>query len=245
MTDAAVSIEAGAPTHEVGAVGRIPGAIFSPGTTFASIARRPTWVLPLLLWTVLSVVVTSLIIPKIDWERVTRQALEKRNQKVPEDQMSTVVDRSRKVGSTISWVAGFAGPAIASLFVALVIWGSFKAFGWDTTFRQSYGVTTHAFLPGILGSVLLIPIVVKRETIDPEGIRDLLRSNLGFLVERDTAKVAHAVLQSIDLFSIWTIVLLVIGFAAAAKIPKKSAAGVIIGLWVVLVLVKAGWAAIF
>jgi hypothetical protein len=245
MADAVIPAEAGGQTQEVGAAARIPGAIFSPGATFASIARRPTWVLPLLLWTVISFVVTSLIIPKIDWEHVTRQALEKRNQKVSEDAMPGIVERSRKIGSTISWFFGFAGPALASLFVALVIWGAFKAFGWDTTFRQSFGVTTHAFIPGVLGSVLLIPIVLKRETIDPEGIRDLLRSNLGFLVERDTAKVAHSVLQSVDLFSIWTIVLLIIGFAAAAKIPKKSAAGVIIGLWVLLVLLRAGWAAIF
>jgi hypothetical protein len=240
-----VSPEAGGPTGEVGTVARIPGAIFSPGVTFASIARRPTWVLPLLLWTALSVVVTSLIIPKIDWERVTRQALEKRNVKISEDAMPAQVERSRKIGSTAYWVGGFAVPAVVSLFVALVIWGSFKAFGWDTTFQQAFGVTTHAYLPGILGSVLFIPIVLKRETIDPAGIRDLLRSNLGFMVERDSAKVAHAVLQSIDLFSIWTIVLLIIGFAAAAKILKKSAAGVIVGLWVILVLIRAGWAAIF
>jgi hypothetical protein len=244
MADAAVFAEGG-QSHEVGAAARIPGAIFSPGTTFASIARRPTWVLPLLLSTVVSILVTAILIPRIDWERATRQALEKRNVKISEDAMPAQVERSRKLGSTISWFFGFAGPAIVCLFVAVVIWGSFKAFGWDTTYRQAFGVTTHAFLPRILGSVLLIPILWKRETVDPEGIGDLLRSNLGFLVERDTAKVAHTVLQSLDLFSIWSVVLLIIGFAAAAKISKKSAAGVILGLWVILILIKAGFAAIF
>src|SRR5262249_17780362 len=120
-----------------------------------------------------------------------------------------------------------------------------KAFGWDMTFRQTFGATTHAFLPNVLGALLLIPILIKRETIDPQGIGDLLRSNLGFLVERDSAKVLHAILQAIDVFSIWSIILLIIGFAAAAKISKKAATGLVVGLWLVWILVRAGWAAIF
>ena len=117
----------------------------------------------------------------------------------------------------ISWVFGFAAPAMTSLFIAVVFWGAFKAFGWDMTFPQAFGATAHAFLPNVLGALLLVPILSKRETLDPQGIGDLLRSNLGFLVERDSAKVVHAILQSIDVFSIWSLILLIIGFAAAAQ----------------------------
>jgi hypothetical protein len=230
---------------EVGALGRIPGAILSPGSTFASIARRPTWIAPLLLWSIVSVVLTATIIPRIDWERATRQALEKRHQSLPEDRIPAAVEQSRKVGSVISWVFGFAAPALTSLFIAVVFWGAFKAFGWDMTFPQSFGATTHAFLPNVLGALLLVPILFKRETLDPQGIGDLLRSNLGFLVERDSAKVVHAILQSIDVFSIWSMILLIIGFAAAARISKKAAAGLVVGLWFVWVLIRAGWAALF
>ena len=188
---------------------------------------------------------TAFVIPRVDWERMTRQALEKRHQTVPEDRIPEMVERTRKVGTGFSWIAGFAAPAITSLIVALVFWGVFKAFGWDMTFPQSFGATTHAFLPNILGALLLIPIVVKRETIDPQGIGDLLRSNLGFLVDKDSAKVVHAILQSIDVFSIWSMILLIIGFSAAAKISKKASAGLVVGMWFVWVLIKAALAAVF
>jgi hypothetical protein len=233
------------PGAEAGAIARIPGSLFSPGPTFESIARRPTWLAPLLLWTAVSVVVTTMLLPRIDWERVTRQGLERRHQTIPEERIPAVVEQTRKIGSVVSWFFGLAGPVLASLFVAVVIWGSFKAFGWDATFRQSFGATTHAFLPNVLKALLLLPIIARRETIDPEEIGDLLRSNLGFLVERDSAKVLHALLQSVDLFALWSLILLVIGFASAAKVSKKSAAGVVIGLWVLLILLKAGWAAMF
>jgi hypothetical protein len=80
--------------------------------------------------------------------------------------------------------------------------------------------------------------------MDPNAMGDLLRSNLGFLVGRDE-KVLHSLLGSIDLFSFWSLALFVIGYSAAAKIRKGQAAGVIVTLWVVFVLGKAGLAAIF
>jgi len=230
---------------EVGSLGRIPGAILSPGSTFASIARRPSWIAPLLLWTIASVVATAVVIPRVDWERMTRQTLERQHRTMPEDQLPAMVERTKKFSSIVFWLSGFAGPALIGLLVAVVFWGAFKAFGWDMTFPQSFGATTHAFLPNVLGALLLIPILIKRETIDPQGIGDLLRSNLGFLVERDSAKVVHSILQSIDVFSIWSMILLIIGFAAAAKISKKASTGLVVGLWFVWVLIKAGFAALF
>lgn len=223
---------------------RIPGALISPGATFASIARRPTWLLPLLLWTAVSVVVTAVVLPKIDWEQQTRQAYERRHQTISEERLPAAAEQTKKIGSTISWIIGFASPAVVSLIVALAIWGAFKAFGWDTTLPQAFGVTTHGFLPNILAALLLIPLLAKRETVDPQGIGDLLRSNLGFLVERES-KVVHSLLQSVDVFAFWSLILFIIGFAAAAKVPKKSSAGVLIGLWALWVLVKTGLAAVF
>ena len=89
---------------------------------------------------------------------------------------------------------------------AVVLWGSFRAFGWDTTYHQALGATTHAFLPGVLGALLLLPLVARQETVDPSAMGDLLRSNLGFLAARD-AKALHSLLGSIDLFSFWSLAL--------------------------------------
>jgi FtsH-binding integral membrane protein len=55
----------------------------------------------------------------------------------------------------------------------------------------------------------------------------------------------HALLQSVDLFSIWTLILLVIGFSLAAKVSRKSAAAVVIVVWILFVLGKVGFAALF
>jgi hypothetical protein len=226
------------------AVARLPGVFFSPVKTFESIARRPTWVAPLVLMTAMSLGLTAAILQKIDYDQVIRQAMQKRGQTIPEDQMSSIIERQKKFGGIFGWVIGFAGPAAACLVVAVVLWGAFKAFGWDARYPQAFGVTTHAFLPGILKSALLLFLVSRQETVNPQALGDLLASNLGFLVDRKAAAL-HSILQSIDVFSFWTLALLVIGFATSTRVSRKAAAGIIVVLWVLVVLGKAGFAGLF
>ena len=159
--------------------------------------------------------------------------------------MGSIVEQQKKFGAIFGWVFGGAGPALVSLLVAVVIWGSFKAFGWDATFRQAYGVTTHAYLPGVLKAAILAFLITRQESVDPQALGDLLRSNLGFLVARDSSKALHSLLGSIDVFSLWSLFLFVVGFSAAAKVKRGSAAGVIVTLWLLAVAVGGAWNAIF
>jgi Yip1-like protein len=234
-----------AQAEEVGAIARIPGVIFSPGKTFESIARRPTWLAPLLLWTAMSVVVTSVLLPKIDYNRMIRASFEKRGQTIPEERLQSIVQTQKRIAPVLYTGIAAVAPAAIALLVALVYWAAFKAFGWDMKFAQAFGVTTHAFVPSILGSILILPVLARRESVDPQTMGDLLRSNLGFLVDQESSKMLHSLLQSLDLFSFWCLALLAIGFAAAAKVSRASAAGIVLTLWLLYVLGKAGLAAVF
>jgi hypothetical protein len=235
---------AGAPVSGDSTVGRIPGVFFSPAKTFEAIARRPTWLLPMLLWVAASLSVAAVLVPRMDFEKMTRERVERSGRTIPEDQLQSMVERQRQFAPVFAYGGSAVAPLVIGLLTAVILWGAFRAFGWDTTFPQAFGVTTHAYLPSVLGSLLLIPLLTRQDRVDPSAMGDLLRSNLGFLVSRDD-KVLHALLSSIDLFSFWTLALLVIGFAAAARIRKAPAAGVIVGLWAAYVLAKAGLAAVF
>jgi Yip1 domain len=227
------------------ALARLPGVFFSPVRTFESIARRPTWLAPLILWTAMSVGVTATLLPKIDYEQLTRQAMQNKGQTVSEDRMASIVEQQKKFGGIFGWVFGVASPAGVSLLVALVLWGAFKAFGWDARFSQAFGATAHAYLPGVLKAAFLLFLITRQETVNPQAMGDLLHSNLGFLVPRDSSKPLHSLLQSLDIFSLWSLCLFVIGFAAAAKVRRGAAAGVIVTLWLVAVAIGVGWNMIF
>jgi hypothetical protein len=241
-----VTEEAGAPAPASGdsALARIPGVFFSPTRTFESIARRPTWIAPVILWVLCSLAVSAVLLPRMDYEKMTKERLEKSGRTVPEEQVQSIVERQKKFGPVFGYFLAVAIPILISLLTAVILWGSFRAFGWDTSYPQSLGVTTHAFLPGVLGSLLLLPLIARQDRMDPSAMGDLLRSNLGFLVERDS-KALHALLGSLDIFSFWTLALMTVGFAAAAKVRRGKAAGILVTLWAIYVLGKAGLAAIF
>ncbi len=244
MSDSRAAAPTPAP-QAVSAAARVIGTFFSPVPTFQSIAARPGFLLPLALWIAASLLVSAFILPRMDYEGMTRARLEKAGQSIPEDRIQAQVAMQKRIAPKITIAIGALAPVIITLLVTLVFWASFKAFGWDFSFRQGIGVTSHAFLPGVLGALILIPVLSSKETIDPQNMSDLLRSNLGFLVERKASPALHSLLGSLDLFAIWTMVLLTIGYAAAARVSRKAAGSIVVALWALYILGKAGLAALF
>jgi len=226
------------------ALGRLVGVFVSPVRTFGAIARKPSWLVPLLLWTSLSFLVGQLVVTRMDLRRTIRDNAEQRGQTMTEEQIERAVEQSRKV----SWIfeaIPVVIPALLSVIVAGALWMACQAFGWELKFRQSYGVTIHAFLPGIVLSVALLVMLWNRDSIDPRTVGDLLPTNPGVLVSAKTAKALHSLLSSLDLMSFWTMGLLVLGLSAATGAPRGRMAGLILGLWGLYVLGKAGVTAIF
>lgn len=132
------------------------------------------------------------------------------------------------------------------LVLALIYWGAFNLFtGAELKFGTSFSITAHAFVPTAVASVLgIITLLLKsRGDVDPEHF---LASNVGIFLPEGTAHWLEVLGQSLDVFWIWCVVLLAIGFAAAnpRKIKAGLAYGTVFGIWFVYVLAKVAWAAL-
>ena len=68
----------------------------------------------------------------------------------------------------------------------------------------------------------------------------VLASHLGFLAGEDTSIAVLGLLHSVDFFSIWSILLLVIGYRAAARVSTGTATGVVLFVWLFGVALKVG-----
>jgi len=62
-----VAVQAPEAPERVNSIGRIFGVLFSPKETFESIVRRPTWVLPVIISTVLAICVVALFTHRGGW----------------------------------------------------------------------------------------------------------------------------------------------------------------------------------
>src|SRR5207253_10539421 len=95
--EAAAPPSAPIPAAEDTPLARVAGVFASPGPTFASIARRPGWVLPLVISTVLSIAATAAIVPRLDFESALRERFAARGQTVPEERIEQIVAAQKRV----------------------------------------------------------------------------------------------------------------------------------------------------
>jgi hypothetical protein len=215
---------------------RIVGVIVSPESTFQSIARRPDWVVPLVLWMLLSLISGIVIAQKIDFGAAAREQIEAQKN-VPPDQ----VDRAVRMAGAIGKVFAYTAPiwaAIIFLIIAGVLLLAFRLFGGAGTFSQAFSVTLYAWVPNIIQGCIALILILVKPAVSAEGLRTLVRSNLGFLADFKTNPMAFALLSSLDIFTIWTVILLIIGFAIISRTSKGKAAGIVISLWIITVLFK-------
>jgi len=112
MTDAPAAVPGAAASPAVSAPGRVIGTFFSPVSTFESIAARPGYILPLLLWIAASLLVSAFMLPRMDYEGMTRARIEKTGQAVPEDRIQAQVAMQKRIAPKITLAIG----ALAALY---------------------------------------------------------------------------------------------------------------------------------
>jgi hypothetical protein len=250
MATTATPAAPGAPEAQepINHFGRIFGALFSPQATFGEIARRPSWIAPLAVLAILGLGVGYFLNQRVDWGSFIRQKAEQnpRFARLTEEQKQNALSVQVKIAPISAYVFGPLGPAIAALFLALVYWGAFNLFaGSGLRFGNSFGIASHALVPSGIGSLLAIVVMAakKHADVDPEH---LLASNVGAMLGSDAPHWLESLASSLDIFWIWILCLLAVGFSAAN--PKKAslgkALGIVFGLWAIWVLAKVGWAAI-
>lgn len=229
---------------ETSSFGRLIAVLISPTKTFESICRRPTWVVVLLLLVILSVLTGVLVAQRLDMEEVIRQAVAQRGVEMSDSQIADQVALADKWGAVGAVVSGLALAPLMYLITALSFWVVFKLMGSELEFPQSFSVTLHGFMPWAVASLLSIPVILGRSTLGYEEAQGgLLLSNLGaFVTGEETGIALRTLLASVDVFTLWSLALLTIGFAVCCRRSKSSTAVVTVVMWLIYVAGKVGWA---
>jgi len=230
-------------------MGRVFGVFFSPKGAFQDIVSKPGWVLPLVLLTVFSIGVSFAINQRINWREFMSQQIEKSPSaaNLSAEQKQQRIEGGAKISPMFTWAIGVSGPAIFVLVVALAMWGAYSLLGGaNTNFGTSFAITAHAALPGLVSSLLLILVLYLKApgTVDLENP---VATNLAAFLPEDSARWLFKLLNSMDIFSFWTLILLSIGFAATSpkKLRGSKAFMIAFSVWAIYVVGRVGAAWIF
>ena len=230
-------------------IGRIIGVFFSPGNTFADIVRKPSWLLPVVFSTILGLLVSVAINQRINWREFMNQQIEKSPAaaQLSAEQKQQRIEGGAKFAPISTYVFGTLGPVLVALIVGLIMWGAYSLLGGiSTNFSTAFGITAHAFMTGLVSSPLFILILYLK----PYGTADLdnpLAANLAAFLSDESAKWLVALFKSIDIFVVWTLILLAVGFAAVnpKKLKGSKSFTIAFSVWAVYVVCRVGWAFIF
>jgi hypothetical protein len=230
-------------------LGRLSGVLFEPSAAFQDISTHPRWWPPLAIIIVMSVVFIYSFSQRVGWERFIRQQMET-NSRV---QQMDAAAREQAVAVQLKFIPvtvyGFAiiGTPVSALIVAGVFLLIFRTFlGAEITFRQVYAVYCYSLVPLMLSSVMGFAVMMLKEP-DQFDLQNPSPTNIGaFLDATTTPKWEYSLATSIDVFSLWTMVLLATGLSVASrKISWSTAIVWVVGSWALWVALKVGLAAAF
>src|SRR5262249_24493815 len=120
--------------------------------------------------------------------------------------------------------------------------------GAEVPFSRALGVVFYSFFPWNLATILLaVSLLVSADpnTID---FNNPMPTNPAFFMDPQGNKILYSLMSSIDIFKIWAVVLLGIGFSAASsnQKPKRDTAIVTcFGVYGILVLIGLAFKAAF
>jgi hypothetical protein len=222
---------------------------FSPREAFTRIVRNPRFLVPLVAYVILVLGFTGVWMQKMDPAEFMKTQIEESGQadRIPAEQREAIIEQQAKWMPIFAWVMGPVGIAVSLLVIAGALLFIYRFFyAAEVSFRQSFAIVTWVFFAvGLVTTPVTLAVMSLKGdwNINPQ---EAVQANLGLLLEKSSAaKPLWALLSSIDLFSLWMVFLLAVGFAVASRKPTGSALWGVAIPWILIVLAKVGWAAIF
>ena len=233
-----------APGAKYSSMQRLWMMFTSPAEVFADIGIKPTWVLAMVILVIVGVGAQLVIMPHVDTEATIRESFEKRGTDLSDEQLDKAVEQAGKFAK-FAPIIGLVIAPIMWAIMAAVFFLMLKIVGSDADYSRSLSTTLYGYWPPTLVALVLTSVLVQRlGKVPQEELANVVKANLGAFMSADAPTWLLAIGNTISIFNIWAIVLLIIGFSTIGKISKGKAAVVTLVPWITWIVVKAAIAAV-
>jgi len=226
---------------------RLVDTFAAPSKTFTDLRRNASWWGPWLLISIFALLFIYAMDRQIGFDQISRSEIAHSSRadqfdKLPPDQQAKRIEFSNSLIRYLSY-----GIPVTILFyfaiTAVILWATFKfGAGADVPFKVAYAIIFYASLPGIIGSML--GTISLFAGVNPEGfnVNNPVATNPAYFMDRTGNKFLYTLASGLDVFVIWSIVLMGIGFASNSKLKRGTAIAIVAAWYIVFKLASAALA---
>jgi hypothetical protein len=207
----------------------------SPCAALASLQDRPRWLCAILISAIATVTANLYVIRRIGFAGLIEAA----------SRANTMIDPQGALRNALAHQGRILGFQAASIFVnafvlalvaATVLWLLLTLFGYDIEYKKILAVVAHAnMLPAVLKACMLAVTAAAIQDVRALDLRNPLATNIAFFL-RPASPAAFHVLSSLDVITLSSITLLIVGLTRVCpNLSAWSASLMVLVPWMVYV----------
>ena len=248
MSSAAAPLPDDAPLSEPS---RIVNIFISPTKTFTDLRRNSSWWAPWILISVVALLFVYMVQVKIGFDQIVRNEFtnnarsEAQLNRLPANQRAERLQGITKFTQVVAYASPLTG-LIAFVIIAAVLMASFNfGAGASIPLKTSLAVVTYGNLPTVIYS--LLGVLSLAVGINPEGfnIKNPVATNPAYFLDPTGNRFVYGMASALDLFVLWTLILMALGYSSVSKLRRSTTIAVIIGWYLLWKLASSGLAVLF
>lgn len=229
---------------------RIINTFIAPTKTFEDIRRNASWWAPFLLLVIVSYITVFAMQSRIGMEQMVENAMTKnpkaaaRLEQMSPDQRDQAIQMQVKISKVFMYIVPVV-TLIAALIIAGILLGTFNfGLGAQIKFANAMAIVMYSFLVTIISSafMILMMFLVQPDSFDPNNP---VMSNPAYLMDSAAHPFLYRIASAFDIFVIWMIFLMAIGFSTHSKVKRGTAFFTIFGWFIFWKLITGGFALAF
>jgi len=208
---------------------RLWGIFMEPVKTFQDVCKDPRILIPAAAVLAINLVLTIWFLPQI--KEIAGEAMNQA-QTMTADQVQAAL----KWTGILAVIGSVVVPPLTWLIQAALL-ALFNQFSLGAAkFKQLFAVAFYAWMPAFLGGL------IKSAFMAVMGVKESVAfsTSLALILPRSAdSGFWYIFLSKVDFFSIWSLILLVLGGSVAIQKDSKKLALYIFGIWLVFIVVTA------
>ncbi len=212
---------------EMSAMQKIIGIFTAPRQTFEAIDQNPTWLLPFLIGIVIFLIFQTLT---VDIQMSERIEIMEAQGRLSAEQLEAA---KTSMTGPMKYVGFIAGPIVWLIMIlimaAIFYVASNLMIGGDSSYKKVFAIVCWSGLVGTLSLIVMTLLILSKGTM--QGVA------LDLTILLDTPPIGgeksalYRIFSNLNVFTIWQVVLWIIGLSVTYKATTKKAAVPILSLW--------------